>query len=339
MEGVKAEHSKTFNNILLALKFSYNFNTMKVLYEYYISWFNRSGKPKYLSPDHRTYTYLLEAVQTVEEALYIDRELFKYQTHSPKLNETIHYIEQKFNIRFENYKSDRSHSYFKQKREDPSLIHNQLRSGKMTTEEILHTLEEHIMMHDFVTPSILNSAITGIFKERNRSKSIRYQLLINFIKQYHLSKSFTQYTYMYLIKLSPSFDEIQNWLPMTDSVISEVLYGSLACNFMIAQSDININREYFNRWENIYKELHFEYGLESCWETMAIYLRIEAEGMEHDPKTAIPILIRLIETFYTHKRMLKQDTFMNVSLDYIINQIEIHTGNIEKWEEIRQFYS
>ena len=30
MEGVKAEHSKTFNNILLALKFSYNFNTMKV---------------------------------------------------------------------------------------------------------------------------------------------------------------------------------------------------------------------------------------------------------------------------------------------------------------------
>lgn len=339
MEGVKAEHSKTFNNILLALKFSYNFNTMKVLYEYYISWFNRSGKPKYLSPDHRTYTYLLEAVQTVEEALYIDRELFKYQTHSPKLNETIHYIEQKFNIRFENYKSDRSHSYFKQKREEPSLIHNQLRSGKMTTEEILHTLAEHIMMHDFVTPSILNSAITGIFKERNRSKSIRYQLLMKFINQYHLSKSFTQYTYMYLIKLSPDFGEVQRWLPMTDSVISEVLYGSLACNFMIAQSDISINREYFARWENIYKELHFEYGLESCWATMAIYLRIEAEGMEHDPKTAIPILIRLIETFYTHKRMLKQDTFMNVSLDYIINQIEIHTGNIEKWEEIRRFYS
>lgn len=340
IEGVKAEQNKTFNNILLALKYSYDFTTMKVLYEYYISWYIRSGKPKYLSPDHRTYTYLLEAVQTAEDALYINCELVKYQIpHSLKLNETIHNIENRFDIHFENYKSERSNVYSKQSKENPMFIHERLRSGRMTTEEILHTLEEHIMIHDFVTPSILNSAVTGIFRERNRSKSIRYRLLMNFIKQYHLSKSFTQYTYLYLINLSPDFDEVQNWLPMTDSSISEVLYGSLACNFMIAQNDISINREYFNRWENIYKELHFEYGLESCWETVAIYLRIEAEGMHHDPETAIPILIRLIETFYAHKRRFNKDTFLNISLDYIINQIEIHTGNKEKWEEIREFYN
>ena len=61
--------------------------------------------------------------------------------------------------------------------------------------------------------------------------------------------------------------------------------------------------------------------------------------MQHDLETAIPILIRLIETFYAHKRRFNKDTFLNISLDYIINQIEIHTGNKEKWEEIREFYN
>lgn len=125
---------------------------------------------------------------------------------------------------------------------------------------------------------------------------------------------------------------------MTDSSISEVLYGSLACNFMIAQNDININRKYFNRWENIYKELHFECGLESCWETMGIYLRIEAENMNNDMETAIPILCRLIETFYKNKRKFRPNTFRNTSFDYVINQIERYTGDVNKWEEIRAFY-
>lgn len=343
IETVGAVHNKTFNNLLLALKSAYGFDEMKIFYAYYIRWYVRSGRPASLLPDHRTYTYLLEAARTAEEVAYVYAEYGNMGVRgSRKLSETLRDAEKRTGVRLKRAEASVGREKTEHEKENLSLVHHRLSSGTSTTEEILAYLRNYIEKYDFVTPSILNSALSGIYKERHRGKPYRYRLLMEVIGQYGLEKSFTPYTYLNLIKLSPAFDDMRMWLSRaaTDECRCEVLFGGIACNFKIAQHDIAINREYFRRWEAIYRELGFEYALESCWDTAGIYLRIETEeGLVQDAENAVPIVASLIEKFYRHRRKFKADTFKHLSLNSMIDRIQArYVGERDKWEKIRNYF-
>lgn len=354
MEFVKANLCKTFGNILKCLKNTgHPFSDLKVLYKYYCDWYVRSGKPSSLAPDNGILFLLLEGVQCADDVRYVDAEMKKYQVYFTNTNQrdNARKIEKKYHvsigIRFTQENNNEMGTF---RQNHVQKLHERLQSGEMTTNQIIKAVKrEYLDLYGNITPSVLNSAVKAIYKNKKENSQARYSKCVKFIEDNQLEDSLTELSYSYLIHLATTFDECQHWLnKIGDTCINEILFGTIANNFIIASYDISINRKYFQKWEKIYEDLNCAYTIEDNWNTIGTYLRIEIENMLLEKpgktldKSSIPVVAKLLCVFYKYgRRMFNEDTYKNVSFTETIEEVEDYLRQKEgeeTWKELKEYF-
>lgn len=201
------------------------------------------------------------------------------------------------------------------------LIHEKLKKVK-DVKDVLEMLKGEISS-GYLLSCVLNACMNKIaecmnadcMKGKNKLRADCYAEVHKFLDNHPvIYNSFTTLTYVSLLKLATTFEKKQEWLSKLEKQdewsykYNEVLCGTVATDFVIANNDIITTRRYFDFWLDIYTDLGL--SLDDNFKTLGIYLRIEIENArEGYLKRALEVL----HLFVRHKRLVLNDTLKKCS--------------------------
>lgn len=266
-EKAKPKYSKTFANIIKFLqKQGHPFRDLYAVYTCLLDWYSRYGKPETLIPGAGLFHNLLKSASIHDEAVLVQKGMAEFGQSFQDRNsiDLARKVGSRYHVKF-NCRTDLSWPERIAMEKSPD--------GKFA-------LLEKIYDEGNFTISILNSALMNLTKVKKDRERI-YGLCMGFIRRHNLEEIMTDLTFAPLVITVISPDECRELIGMVESrftgkgYISEILFGAIAVNKVCAGIDISINRRYFEKWRDIYRDLKWEFQLESNWDTLYSYLNIE----------------------------------------------------------------
>lgn len=155
------------------------------------------------------------------------------------------------------------------------------------------------------------------------------QEIVRLISEHELS--LTSRCHVLLTVLSKDSEDRKHWIDKFQhcSDISETAYGQLSTEPIIAQTSIELSREYFRRWLAVYKDIYGTYEViarilpQRKWSTIGLHLKNETKALEDLRKRAKLTAKEQLPDFLAHlEKYVKQD-----ALDIIDEILHTYAAN------------
>ena len=271
-------HIKPLNNIMKDL-LHMDFNIIWKFYSFIIQFYQQSGRDRFLRPDIRTVTYLMEAANTKEQFEKADEAAKAWCVDTLlKNNKMYHDIYETKEIKLGITIKDSERKVEETTHEQPNKDKVKKQDYKERVDEIIELAIKDIYLYGCLTSTLFNlylKKITDIKDEINRdislssdiSKRIKEgtyrNLLNNLIKKYPNSLSYDALSYVYLINLTPSKWDAKQWIKVLQDKKKEYKYDMVICstialNADVCNADIDTALDYFELWEDIVYDIGYD---------------------------------------------------------------------------------
>ena len=281
MQSSNITQVKVFNNILLDCK-NKGFDTLWLIYEFMVFYYNARGKRKSLMPDIRTVTILMETVISQEQFAMVETA-------------TQTWLGNEFPDNNRRYAKARIHAMntlgidipfvkrasLSQLFRPESSLENDvvlLSNYKQKVDVIVQNAIRDISLFGSLTPSLLNTYlkkahdIVKVIKSKRKinkvtvttaTRDIYKCLSEQLIEPYKNRLNFDVSSYVTLIKISPSDQETMKWIDALARRKEECKYNMVACRELavsveLARYDINLSRTFFYYWEEIMDAIGYD---------------------------------------------------------------------------------
>lgn len=274
---LKCTGIKPLNTILSDLK-CHGFDIVWEFYEFMNSYFRDNGRRKELRPDTRTFTYLMETVETQEQFKKVVKTYQSWgledQLYNNKVFRNVYAAKAKalgYNV--QNAKEKKNNTKNQHLPQPPKREEYVQKANY-----IIKQIENKLDLYDSLTPTLFNQNLknildiikdidedqntTGDTDKTSLKRNIYTNIQNNLINKYAGRLFYDGLSYVYLIKLAPS-DEIGQWITKLKNNQEIYKYDMVVCA-TVAQSDEVCNTDidtalmYFRFWEDIVRHIGYD---------------------------------------------------------------------------------